>query len=54
MRARLRSRSRSRVRMRVRVRSRIHETNHVLIDIRWEKIDDSQRALWVEKNTGSN
>jgi len=25
-----------------------------LIDIRWEKIDDGQGALGVEKNTGSN
>jgi hypothetical protein len=52
MRARLRARVRMRVRARIRLR--IHDTNHILIDIRWEKIDDSQRALWVKKNTGSN
>ena len=40
--------------VRVRIRSRIHETNHVLIDIRWKEIDNSQGALWVKKDTSCN
>ena len=43
-----------RIGMRAMVRSRLDHTNNILIDIGREKVDDSQGALGMKKDTGRN